>query len=130
MAAGLDQAFFSPSKTAWNTSGPPIRSNRNSSHIMFVHRDCPPSENGAMPLALNLGTRSMMSPQVCGGLHADLVEDLLVVVEDDRLHGLGRHRVDLAVDRRGAESGREQPVLDRRVLVEPRGEVLDLAGLT
>ncbi len=39
MAAGLDQAFFSPSMTAWNTSGPPMRSNRNSSHIMFVHWD-------------------------------------------------------------------------------------------
>ena len=67
MAAGLDQASFSPSKTAWNTSGPPMRSKRNSSHIMFVQRDWPPSENGAMPAALNFGTRAMMSPQDCGG---------------------------------------------------------------
>ena len=67
MAAGLDQAFFSPLKMAWNTSGPPMRSNRNSSHIMFVHRDWPPRENGAMPLALNFGTSAMMSPQDCGG---------------------------------------------------------------
>src|SRR3954447_441652 len=67
MAAGLDQAFFSPSMTAWNTSGPPMRSNRNSSHIMFVHRDWPARENGAMPAALNLGTRAMMSSQDFGG---------------------------------------------------------------
>ena len=46
MDAGLDQASFSPSKTAWNTSGPPMRSKRNSSHIMFVQRDWPPRENG------------------------------------------------------------------------------------
>ena len=44
-----------------------MRSKRNSSHIMFVHRDWPPSENGAMPFALNFGTRSMMSPHDCGG---------------------------------------------------------------
>ena len=67
MDAGLDQASFSPSKTAWNTSGPPMRSKRNSSHIMFVHRDCPPREKGAMPASLNFGTRLMMSPQDCGG---------------------------------------------------------------
>ncbi len=66
-ARGSDQAFFSPSMTAWKTSGPPMRSNRNSSHIMFVHRDWPPRENGAMPLALNLGTSAMMSSQDCGG---------------------------------------------------------------
>ena len=44
-----------------------MRSKRNSSHIMLVHSDCPASENGAIPLALNLGTRSMMSPHDCGG---------------------------------------------------------------
>jgi hypothetical protein len=67
MAAGLDHASFSPSKTAWNTSGPPIRSKRNSSHIMFVHRDCPPREIGATPASLNFGTRLMRSPQDSGG---------------------------------------------------------------
>ena len=65
--AGFDHAFFSPLKTAWKTSGPPIRSNRNSSHIMFVHSDWPPSEIGAMLLALNFGTRVRMSSQVFGG---------------------------------------------------------------
>ena len=49
------------------TSGPPMRSKRNSSHIMFVHRDWPPSENGAMPASLNFGTRAMRSSQVFGG---------------------------------------------------------------
>lgn len=39
MASGWDQASFSPSMTAWKTSEPPMRSNRNSSHIMLVHRD-------------------------------------------------------------------------------------------
>jgi hypothetical protein len=34
---------------------------------MLVQRDWPPSENGAMPLSLNFGTRSMMSPQDFGG---------------------------------------------------------------
>ncbi|MGX1123151.1 hypothetical protein RKD37_008514 [Streptomyces ambofaciens] len=67
MASGFDQAFFSPSMTAWNTSGPPMRSNRNSSHIMFVHRDWPPRESGAMPFALNRGTRAMRSSQDSGG---------------------------------------------------------------
>ncbi len=67
MASGCDQAFFSPSMAAWNTAGPPMRSNRNSSHIMLVHRDCPPSEMGAMPFALNFGTRAMRSSQVSGG---------------------------------------------------------------
>src|SRR5205814_5056736 len=67
MTAGCDQASFLPSKTAWNTSGPPMRSRRNSSHIMFVQRDCPPSENGAMPLALIFGTAAMMSLHDCGG---------------------------------------------------------------
>jgi hypothetical protein len=67
MDAGLDQAPFSPSKTAWNTSEPPMRSKRNSSHIMLVHRDCPPREMGATPASLNFGTRLMMSPQDWGG---------------------------------------------------------------
>ncbi len=67
MASGWDQAFFSPSMAAWKTSGPPMRSNRNSSHIMLVHRDWPPRANGAMPLALNLGTSAMMSSQDSGG---------------------------------------------------------------
>ena len=67
MAAGLDHAPCWPSATAWNTSEPPTRSKRNSSHIMLVHRDWPPSENGATPAALNLGTRFMMSPHDCGG---------------------------------------------------------------
>src|SRR5215207_1181152 len=65
--AGLDQASFSPSKTAWNTSGPPMRSKRNSSHIMLVQRDCPPREMGATPASLNFGTRLMISPQDWGG---------------------------------------------------------------
>src|SRR4051812_50092005 len=64
---GSDHAFFSPLNTAPNTSGPPMRSKRNSSHIMFVHSDWPASEIGAMPLSLNFLTRSMMSPQDCGG---------------------------------------------------------------
>src|ERR1700709_2302122 len=34
---------------------------------MLVQSDCPARENGAIPLALNLGTRSMMSPHDCGG---------------------------------------------------------------
>jgi hypothetical protein len=67
MDAGFDQASFSPSKTAWKTSLPPMRSKRNSSHIMLVHFDWPPRENGAMPFALNFGTRSIMSPHDCGG---------------------------------------------------------------
>ncbi len=76
--AGLDHASFCPSKTAWNTSGPPIRSNRNSSHIMFVHRDWPPRENGATPAALNFGTRlSRMSPHDCGGCAPTLSKTVL-----------------------------------------------------
>ena len=78
MAAGSDQASFSPSKTAWKTSGPPMRSKRNSSHIMLVQRDWPPSENGAMPLALNFGTRSMMSPHDCGGCAPTLSKTFLL----------------------------------------------------
>jgi len=78
IASGCDQASFSPSNTAWKTSGPPMRSKRNSSHIMFVQRDCPPRENGAMPAALNLGTRSRMSPQVCGGSTPTLSNTLLL----------------------------------------------------
>jgi hypothetical protein len=77
IATGLDQASFWPSKTAWNTSAPPIRSNRNSSHIMLVQRDCPPRENGAIPAALNLGTRAMMSPQDCGGFTPTLSKTFL-----------------------------------------------------
>jgi hypothetical protein len=64
-----------------------------------------------------------------GRLDTHLVEDLLVVEEHDGLDRLGRHRVDLAVDRRGPEGRGEQAVLDRAVLGEPRGEVLDLIGL-
>ena len=67
IASGLDQASFLPSNAAWNTSGPPIRSKRNSSHIMLVHRDWPPRENGAMPWALNFGTSAMMSSHEVGG---------------------------------------------------------------
>ena len=67
IAAGFDHAFFCPSKTAWKTSLPPIRSKRNSSHIMLVQRDWPANENGAIFLALNFGTRSMMSPHDWGG---------------------------------------------------------------
>src|SRR5215470_1481907 len=59
---GSDQAFAWPANTLLNTSGPAWRSSRNSSHIMFVHRDWPASENGAIPLALNFGIRSRMSP--------------------------------------------------------------------
>ena len=55
-----------PAKTLLNTSEPAVRSSRNSSHIMFVQRDCPPSENGAMPAALNFGTRAMTSSHVVG----------------------------------------------------------------
>ena len=66
-ADGSDQPSGLPSKMFWKTSLPPIRSNRNSSHIMLVQRDWPPSENGAMPLSLNFGTRSRMSPHDCGG---------------------------------------------------------------
>ena len=44
-----------------------MRSKRNSSHIMLVHRDCPPREMGATPASLNFGTRLMMSPQDWGG---------------------------------------------------------------
>ena len=51
ITAGSDQASALPSTIAWNTSGPPIRSSRYSSHIMQVHRDCPPSDNGATPAA-------------------------------------------------------------------------------
>ncbi len=96
---------------------------------MLVHRDCPPSENGATPLALIFGTISRMSPPGLRRLDADLVEHLLVVVQDDRLHRFGRHRVDLAVDRGGAERRREQLVLDVGVRGEPAGEVVDLVGL-
>ena len=67
MDAGSDQALGLPSKTDWNTSDPPTRSNANSSHIMLVHRDCPASENGATPAALNVGTRAITSAQLCGG---------------------------------------------------------------
>lgn len=66
-ADGSDHASGLPSKMFWKTSLPPMRSKRNSSHIMLVQRDCPPSENGAMPFSLNFGTRSMMSPHDCGG---------------------------------------------------------------
>src|SRR3954447_19299507 len=66
-AAGSDHAPGWPSAIAANTWEPPMRSNRNSSHIMFVHRDAPPRENGAMPAALNLGTSARPSPHVCGG---------------------------------------------------------------
>src|SRR6476659_9524906 len=65
--SGFDQAFFSPLNTAPNTSGPPMRSNRNSSHIMFVHSDWPPSEIGATFFALNFGTRVRMSSHDFGG---------------------------------------------------------------
>src|SRR5205814_7933731 len=61
--------------------------------------------------------------------HPGLVEGGLVVEQHDRLYLLGRHRVDLAAHRRRAEGGREQAVLDRGVLPEPRGEVLDLVRL-
>src|SRR4051794_8886006 len=54
--AGSDQAFGLPAKTLLNTSGPAVRSSRNSSHIMLVQRDWPPSENGAIFCALNFGT--------------------------------------------------------------------------
>jgi hypothetical protein len=82
---------------------------------MFVHRDWPASENGAMPLALNFGIRSRMSP--------------FVVEQHDRLHGLDRHRVDLAVDRGRAERRRQDLLLDRVVLAEPVGQVDHLAGV-
>ena len=62
-------------------------------------------------------------------LDTNLVQHLLVVVEDDRLYRLGGHRVDLAVDGGGAERRGEQPALHVGVLVEPAGEVVDLAGL-
>src|SRR4029450_10248214 len=65
--AGSDQAFALPAKTLSNTSGPACRSKRNSSHIMFVHRDCPPREMGAILASLNFGTRLMLSSQDCGG---------------------------------------------------------------
>ena len=38
-ADGSDQLFGLPSKMFWKTSLPPIRSNRNSSHIIEVQRD-------------------------------------------------------------------------------------------
>ena len=60
IASGSAQASFSV-KTRWNSSVPPSRSRKNSSHIMFVQRDWPPSENGAIFCALNFGTRSRMS---------------------------------------------------------------------
>ena len=129
IASGLDQASFSPSNAAWKTSGPPIRSKRNSSHIMLVHRDWPPRENGAMPCVVELRDQRHDVVPRGGGLRADLLEDGLVVVEHDGLHRLARHRVDLAVDGGRAEGGREELVLDVGVLVEPRGEVLDLAGV-
>ena len=44
-----------------------MRSSRNSSHIMFVQRDCPPRENGAMPFELKVLTRFMMSAHDLGG---------------------------------------------------------------
>jgi hypothetical protein len=46
---------------------------------MLVQRDWPPSENGAMPLALNFGHQGHDVGPGLAGLHADLVEDLLVV---------------------------------------------------
>ncbi len=67
IASGLDHASFLPSNAAWKTSGPPMRSKRNSSHIMFVQRDCPPREKGATPAALSFGTAAMTSSHVCGG---------------------------------------------------------------
>src|SRR3954451_12066226 len=67
LTAGSDQAFGLPSKTFLKIPGPPIRSSRNSSHIMFVHRDWPPRENGAMPFELNVSTSCMISAQFLGG---------------------------------------------------------------
>ena len=67
ITAGSDHAPLVPAKTLLNTSEPALRSSMNSSHIMFVHRDWPASENGAIPLALNLGIRSRMSPYDWGG---------------------------------------------------------------
>ena len=126
MDAGLDQAPFSPSKTAWKTSD-------------AVEKELEPHHVGPPRLAaegdggdagvVELRHQAHDVAPGLGRLGADLVEDLLVPVEHDGLDRLGRHGVDLAVDRRGPERGREQPVLDRGVLAEPRGEVLDLAGL-
>ena len=67
IAAGCDQPSGCPSAIAWKTSGPPVRSNRYSSHIMLVQRDCPASDIGAMPAALNTGTRAISSLHVVGG---------------------------------------------------------------
>ena len=82
-----------------------------------------------MPLALlNFGTRAMMSPHDCGGCGADLVEHLLVPEQHDRRHGLDRHRVELAVDRRRPERGREDAVsLISGFCAKKAGHVVDLA---
>ena len=63
ITAGSDQAFALLAKIASNTSGPPIRSSRYSSHIIDVHFDWPPSENGATPWPLNTPTRFITSSQ-------------------------------------------------------------------
>ena len=75
--AGSDQAPALPENAFWKTSGPAMRSSRNSSHIMLVQRDWPPRENGAMPAALNFGTSAMMSPHDCGGCTPTLSKTFL-----------------------------------------------------
>src|SRR5690242_6375878 len=67
ITAGSDQALGLPSKIALNTSGPPMRSSRYSSHIMDVQRDWPPREKGATPMLLKVLTSDMTSSQVLGG---------------------------------------------------------------
>jgi hypothetical protein len=45
---------------------------------MFVHRDCPASENGATPAALNFGTSSITWAQVVGGCTPTLSKTFLL----------------------------------------------------
>lgn len=48
------------------TSGPPTRSKRYSSHIIEVQLEPPPSEMGAMPLALKTSVSFIKSSHVFG----------------------------------------------------------------
>ena len=106
-----------------------MRSKRNSSHIMLVHRDCPASENGAISLALNLGTRSMMSPHDCGGSTPTWSKIFLfqyrtigVTVSIGTAYSLPSTVAAPNVDG-------EALVLQVRVLLEPAGQVDHLVGI-
>ena len=59
--AGSDQAPAWPAAIRLNTSDPPLRSRRYSSHIMFVHFEAPASAMGVVPCALKASTAASSS---------------------------------------------------------------------